>query len=392
MKNILKVSIKKKDHFTLKKNHIMNNKNIISNSKNKIINSKNKITYNKDLFIYKNNIEKTNKKNKIEEVIQQFNFNKHRIIVEDSYIESKTQNTFIIFNSVYDILTLVYINNNNNNNIITFNLVDFKKINEIKNNNPERKIIHLRHYQCKKSNKDLILTIINYNLIEIFDITNLERLLTLKNIYENGKIYSSCFIEEKNNIYVLTSNESVFNAEGIKVFDFKGNMIKSIKNSFFSTYFIDFYFDEKSSTNFIITGNSKFIRSYNYDKNIFYRKYYEYNILEHYNAVIFEKNDIVKMMEIDTDGIVRIWNFHSGNLIKKIETEKQLSGIYLWDKEFLFIGMNDKNVEIFEINEEKLIYCFLSNFCILKMEKIEHPNLGKCLLAQSKDKILLYNN
>ena len=240
MKNILKLPNKKIDDFTLKKNHIMNNKNIISNSKNKIINSKNKITYNKNLFIHKNNIEKTNKKNKIEEVIQQFNFNKHRIIVEDSYIESKTQNTFIIFNSVYDILTLVYINNNNNNNIITFNLVDFKKINEIKNNNPERKIIHLRHYQCKKSNKDLILTIINYNLIEIFDITNLERLLTLKNIYENGKIYSSCFIEEKNNIYALTSNESVFNAEGIKVFDFKGNMIKSIKNSFFSTYFIDF--------------------------------------------------------------------------------------------------------------------------------------------------------
>ena len=403
--NNIQINNNKKN--TKDKNQIVNNVNKkINNNKlinNNINNNKNQTITNKNQLNRKNNNniknisnkDKENNLSKFGERNEEFYFNcdNYQTLVKDSYDEGEIYITISIFNSIDDILTLAYINNNNN--IVTFNLIDLKKINELKYDRSEP-IMHIRHHQDKKNERDLLLIILNISFIEIWDISNLNLLLSLKKVYRDesnedaGKIYSSCFIEVDNNIYILTSNQNVLDVGGIKVFDLKGNLIKSIKNSFFSTYFLDCYLDKKLSTNFIITGNEKFIRSYNYEKNILYHKYYDNNINLHYNIVVFEKKGITKMIEIDGTA-VRIWNFHSGQLIQKFESEKNsLFGMCLWDDEYLFIGTKDKNVKVLGMNITKIRHCFNAYFLVFNMKKIEHPKYGRCLITQSDSNILLW--
>ena len=127
---------------------------------------------------------------------------------------------------------------------------------------------------------------------------------------------------------------------------------------------------------------------------ILYNKYYDNNIInninEHYNIVVFKKKGITKMIEIDGTA-VRIWDFHSGQLIIKFASEKKsLFGMCLWDDEYLFIGSKDKDVKILDINSVKIIHCFKAYYRVINMKTIEHPKYGNCLLTQSGQNILFW--
>ena len=64
-------------------------------------------------------------------------------IINDSYAEYIKQNTFCVFKSIYDIFYLIY--TSKNNSIIFYNILDNKKINEIKNIH-KNYITNYRHY------------------------------------------------------------------------------------------------------------------------------------------------------------------------------------------------------------------------------------------------------
>ena len=59
---------------------------------------------------------------------------------------------FITFKSVYDLILLVFINKNSS--IVSYNLIDNKKIVEIKNSNSH--INELKHYLDKNNKRDLV--------------------------------------------------------------------------------------------------------------------------------------------------------------------------------------------------------------------------------------------
>ena len=55
-------------------------------------------------------------------------------------------------------------------------------------------------------------------------------------------------------------------------------------------------------------------------------------------------------MESFFDGIFRIWNFHTGLLLNKIKVnDKGLRGICLWNDNYIFIGCDDKNIKLIEL-------------------------------------------
>ena len=109
----------------------------------------------------------------------------------------------------------------------------------------------------------------------------------------------------------------------IIIFDFKGNTIKEINNSKDKIYFIDTYYDNRLSKNFIITGCEHYVKSYDYDKNEIYHKYPKENKSAYHGVIINNyKNEIIKLIGISTDGYIRIWNFHSSELIKKFQLLK----------------------------------------------------------------------
>ena len=77
------------------------------------------------------------------------------------------------------------------------------------------------------------------------------------------------------------------NNESMKVFDLKGNKIKEINDSKDTVYYIDVYYDNNLFKNYIITGNEKDVKSYDYNVNKLYHQYSNNN--EGYLNIVINK-------------------------------------------------------------------------------------------------------
>ena len=109
---------------------------------------------------------------------------------------------YIVYKSIFNINYLVYANNTT---IILFNLIENKTL-TIKNAHNSQ-ITNFNHYSDKKNKRDLILSLSNSdNNIKLWDGYTFECLYNFKDIYEKGDINSTCFLNYKENIYIITSN------------------------------------------------------------------------------------------------------------------------------------------------------------------------------------------
>ena len=316
-------------------------------------------------------------------------------ITKDSYTNGILDNTFIIFNSIYDLLYFIY---SKRKSIILYNLINNKKINEIKNAHNED-ISNFRHYLDKTIKIDLVISLSkNDNNIKLWNIKNLECLHNIKRINENGWLYSSCFLNDNNKTYIVTSNWSLGNSEYIKVFDLKGNKVKKINNSNDKTFFIDSYYDNNLLKNYIITSNKGYIKSYDYNNNKIFHKYCDDNDDDHTNLIIYNKNEIIQLIDSCSEGTIRIWHFNTGELLNKIKIKNidyGLTGICLWNDEYIFIGSQDKTIKLVEIKNGKIIKNLNGHTeCLICIKKIIHPIYGECLISQGRryDQIKLWIN
>ena len=136
-------------------------------------------------------------------------------------------------------------------------------------------------------------------------ISNYICLSDIEEINKNGYLLSACFLHDNNNYYIITSNYSD-NSELLKVFDLNGNKVKELKNSGDDASFIDTYYDIKFNKNYIVTGNIGYVKSYDYSEEKLYHEYRENDLDDHCSIIIFDKDEIVKMLESSGDGNIRI--------------------------------------------------------------------------------------
>ena len=367
------------------KNNIINLKDEINQLKKEINNLK--------LLKNNNNSNLSNSNIKKNSNPKEISFLKELTI--DSFSGYDLRNTFEIFKSFNEIIYLVY--TNRNKSIILYNLLDNKRINEIKNAH-NNYISNFRYYLDNINKRDLIISISALdNNIKLWNVNSLECLLHIQNVNEDGWLYSACFLKDKNNKnYIITSNQNVFNCESIKAYDFKGNKIKEINDSNDSTLYIDSFYDNKLFKNYIITGNNGYIKSYDFNQNKFYHKYHDDIRNSHKNFVIFNNGEIIKLIESSNDGYIRIWNFHSPLLLNRIKaSDNSLYGICLWDNDYLFVGCEDKKIKLIDLNKGKFIkYLIGHNKKVINITTVMHPKYGKCLISQGcqNDQIKLWIN
>ena len=305
-------------------------------------------------------------------------------ITKDSYIIRDLDNSFIIFSTINNLFNLVY--SNEIKSIISYDLNKFQIITELKNPHEGHYITNFRHFFDKNNKNDLILSISAKNcMIKIWNNKNWDCILSIKDIYQNGIINSACFIFYDKNIFIATCNNLWPKADFINIIDFKGSIIKKINDSDKNAYCIDSYFDKLNSNLYIVTSNYDCVISYNYIKNEIYHKYYDCNSKYHCSFKILEKDETIKLIESAADGIIRIWNFHSGSLIKKIYVSNVcLYGICLWEYDYIFVGCADNNIKLININNgeiTKKIEGFKNWVCTIYT--IYHIKYGICLIAQS---------
>ena len=303
-------------------------------------------------------------------------------LTKDSYSQFALDNSFTVFKSINDILHLIY--TNNDKSIVSYNLLDNKKILEIKNAH-ESYITNFRHILDKINNRDLMMSISGEdNNIKLWDVNNYQCLLDIKKINNSGFLDSACFFNFNKQIYIITSNANYVCSELIKIFDFNGEKVNEINNSNDITVFIDTYYDKKFSKNYILTGNYGYVKSYDYDENKLYHKYCDNNSKSHDSIVININEDLIKLIESSEDGNIRIWNFHSGILLNKIKiNNRSIYGICLWNNEYLFVGCRDKAIKLVEIKSGKIIKNYFGdNNYALTIKKVTLPKLGECLISQ----------
>ena len=308
-------------------------------------------------------------------------------LAKDSYATCLFDNSFCVFKSINNILYLIYANENKS--MISYDLNNMKKVNEVKNPHNDY-ISYFLHYLDKNNKRDLLMTISCYeNHLKIWNINNWDILANLRKTNDTGYLNSACFLNEIEHIYIITSNFNYSSAEKIKIYDFNGNKIKEINYSNEPTYFIDNYYESKSSINYIIAGNNGYIKSYNYNENKVYHKYYEIEEnnmkAKGHSSIIISIDDIIKLIESCFDGNIRIWNFHTGKLLNKINICKKewLRGICLWNKNYLFVGCDDKTIKLVDLNKNKIIKDLIkSDRDMLAIKKIYHYKYGECLLSQ----------
>ena len=377
-------------------------------------NSKKKIEIYDNNDINNNNINE-NKNNKINDEKVKININEYKInvdlqllneITDNSFCSNIEDNTFCIFNSYKKNLSyLIY--SIKSKSILCYNFDEKKIIKEIKEPHDSEYITNYRH--CVYNKKDIIMSIsLSNNMIKIWEFPNFTCILTLKNIYIKGYLYSACFLNNDENIninerynYIITS--CVGSNESIKIFDFNGDIIKKYdqKNPE-DIYFIDSYFDIQLKVYYIITGNYNYIKSYDFYETKLYKKYMEssdHNYGSHCSCSIIanknDNNDNVKLIDLCYGNEnVYIWNFHSSELIYKINTNGiGLVSCCLWDEHFCYVGCRDKTIKLIDIAKNKVIQTLKGhNNWVSCVKKINHSQYGECLISQGdlNDQIKLW--
>lgn len=268
-----------------------------------------------------------------------------QVVNDNNYTDNGLVNTFAVFKSINDLFLLIY--SNDKNNLVSYDLINLNAIEQIQNAH-EKKITNINHCLDKNNHRDIIMSISSDdNNLKLWDISNWQCIINIKNLNKDGILFSGSFLGDKNQNLIITSNLNWNNnPEPIKIFDFNANKIKEIENSGESTIFIDSYYDQNLSKNYILASYKDYVKSYNFDNNKLYQKYYDENMNKtyenpnpsHSNIIIINDENIIKLIESCTDFYIRIWNFHSGLLLIKTRVCRGLNHICLFDNNYIVFG------------------------------------------------------
>ena len=314
--------------------------------------------------------------------------------ITDSFSLCSLDNIFIVFKSINNIFYLIYATKNNS--IFLYELLADIKICEIKKAHKEY-ISNFRHHLDKINKRDLMISISSRDSnIKLWNIGNIECLLSIKGIYKEGYLNSSCFLEDNNHkIYIITSNFNFNTFEPIKVFDLEGKELKEINDSNDKTYIIDSYFDEISNKNYISTGNMGCIKSFDFQENKLYNIFRDDSKRPHFSLIFFEdeKDKILKLIDSCYDGLIRIWNFHTIDLLNIINISHGINSISLFNDNYIFISCYDKEIKIVNILNGEIKEFLGINKDIISLVTVGDSSFGYYLITEGfeEDPIVIYN-
>ena len=338
-------------------------------------------------------------------------------------IIQEPNSNLIVFKSIFDLVLLVFLAKKNSS-IISYNLIDNKKIFEIKDANAC--LNEIKHYLDKNNKRDLVSSIsMLHNNVRVWNFNNLECILNINfrigNFFLN--LNSICFLNNDNNIYLIVSSIDLPQTQLIHIYNLRGEKIKEINNDKIRNYFVDTFYDTKFSKNYIIISTNEDIRAFDYKENKIVKHYVPVNEqpikvtsiknIELNRKLNFDDNHIIrdvnyskgplyilvkkcgnitKLIAGMKESTVKIWDFHSTQLLSEIIISKlTIKSISLWDEENLLIGTGG-GLKLIDLNKNKHAKNFLDIVDIAWMDICNIPKYGKCLITENYKEIILKIN
>ena len=327
-----------------------------------------------------------------------------KVIEENSYLDNYSHNCFVIFISKRGKLTLSYYDNFA---LINYDLDNYEII--------IKKYIKcdysgIYYYYDKKSNNDILLiSNIKNRSIEIY---NVEELIYMHKITlfneKNNIIKYILFLNYRNNEILIIGNGyfSCLNNDKTEVYKINGKCECTFKNSFSGVIsYFDVYSDDKESKYYFIGYNKENILLFDYDNRSIVNEYYDKMHKNYYYGCAVNISQICIQTYKDKkksfliagydNGKLNVWNFSTSDLTCKIYLKGKINTICLWNLNFCFIGLDNSNILLFDITNERKIKTFkIHNNGVSSIKKINHPQYGNCIISRGfkKDKIILWFN
>jgi len=364
-------------------------KEISINSKIKLefnINIKNKLK-NIEIILFYHKIEQAEIKN---ENIDSISFNPKNLkynnaLVKGSDIskiqlEANNDNIIAVFNSIDDILYVVY---SRTASIILFNINDQKKQLEIK--------IYTRtnliKYYFDKVNKRDLLAVSDGLDIKVWNINTLQCLSNIiipKDLFGDLHKCFKCiqtlfFINNKNNIYINIAFP--FIDLPMQVYDLEGNLIKKIKINLKQINHMG-GFTDKNKSYFFACGD-QFVKSFDFEKNDIYKNYIYDKNKNYTHAIINDSDKIKKLISSNLNGGIKIWNFHSGQLLNEIEVaNNEIFNLCLWNNDYLFAACMNNPFVLVDLKNRKIIGKYgEKEDGAISLKKGINYKCGECLIS-----------
>lgn len=379
---------------------------------NKIIKKRNKKSENKkDL-----NEKRKPEKKEIKEDLKIPNFKLSKKILKGEF-GGFENNSFCAFKSIVnDYFYLVYIwKGGKGYLLIIYDLINNQKLNEIK----QDFLDNIKHYEDFKNKRDIVLSFstIDRNL-KIWNINNCSIICEIQfpNKINNQYLYSCCLLKESNQQFSIVLSLS---EEPIQIFDLNGNKKKVFKNSISSggISFLGVYYSNTPQKKYVLMGGYSCCKSYDYDNYKMYKSYLcDDSDGNYFELEINDNNGKKELIGVNDDGQIKIWDFHSGKLIKIIDANKRNLGDFnyrfgacLWNKGYLITGRTTEDervrylsksrkedkkgysIQIIDLINGKIIHEFFEyKYMVNNIKKITLPLYGECLLVQNCEYIDLW--
>lgn len=195
-----------------------------------------------------------------------------------------------------------------------------------------------------------------------------------------------------NGLFIISSN---MNEKAIKIWECEVKdddsflpVCQKIMQDVGGIKFVSIWFDSKSEEGkyYLLTANDKEVTSFEFLNNESYKGYKLDTATTFTSVVVNEKGWLINS---DINGIIRVFDFHSGELVKTIirsSAKIRISGICLWNENLLLAASNDKAILLFDLEEEKHTRSFTDHrsevYCV---KTFDNPMFGKSFFSYGFD-------
>jgi WD40 repeat protein len=348
--------------------------NQIRNLNDKISNVQNQLNQIQKLLLKDTNL-KIPKLSQIQENID-YKEPKSYQNLDDFTINSNTSSNkydvLCVFKSANNILYLVY---PNKNIIIFYNLIDKKKVSEIRNAH-DYEIIHISHLYDEKKNLDLLMSASND--VKIWNLDNKECINNIR-IFNGQSIYCS-FLKHITGIYCLVGI-CYYQKNSINAYYYnKGLAKKFIIEEKSEMYCLKTY-NSNDSKNYILVGLYDLALSIDFNTGLIDDFREQENGKCHRFLNIFEEDNIIKLID-GCHECINIWNFHNRNLLMKIYLD-DIYSLCVWNNSILLVG-GEKKIYIINLNYGIILNEIFGHNKVINIKKFVHPLYGSCLISQGE--------